>query len=120
MNTFGERFLYAIKHSDLKNVSRFARSIGVTNVTLYRIIDGKNEPSKKIIDAIFESFQIEDAVWVLTGQRIFNKYQAENKALKEKVTFLEEKVNEIAKFSRNRKSPCSPIAYQTELNMQFG
>lgn len=118
METFGERLLHVINNNpDYRSISAFARKVGVSNVTLYRIIDGKNEASKKIVDAIFQYFPIQDAVWIQTGQWVINTHEEENKILKTRIRSLEKKLRDVKKLWRNRNESLLTGGVQMEISM---
>lgn len=48
--------------------TQFANSIGVQRATLQHILNGRNEPSLKIIMAVHESFPNVDLEWLLYGK----------------------------------------------------
>ena len=48
--------------------SQFANAIGVQRATLQHILNGRNEPSLKIIMAVHESFPQVDLEWLLYGK----------------------------------------------------
>jgi plasmid maintenance system antidote protein VapI len=81
----------------VQKISVFARKVGVTNVSLYRIIDRKNEASKKILDVIFKNFPIENEVWIQTRQWVINPYEEENEILKTRISSLEKRLRDVKK-----------------------
>lgn len=109
MKTFGERLRSLIKSSDFKTIKSFSEKIGVSEVTVSRIVTSKNNPSYEFIMSCLEVFNDGDVTWLVTGRFVQEELKLENKHLKERLQLSENKISRLAKYSSNRVSPQIPF-----------
>ncbi len=107
MDTFGKRLKHLIKQSEYKTVKRFAEKAGLHDVSVSKIITGRNNPSYDVIITCLQLFSDSEVLWLLTGnmnelQEQIQKLERENIEAKRELDDIKTK---LKKFSGNRMNP---------------
>lgn len=91
MDTFGKRLKHLIKTSEIKTVKSFAERVGMNDVSISRIITGRNNPSYELIEACVKNFSDTEIIWLLSGRDFNDEIALKNKQLEESATFYKKK-----------------------------
>ncbi len=107
METFGQRLKQLIKQSEYKTVKKFAEKAGLHDVSVSKIITGRNNPSYDVIIICLQLFSETEVLWLLTGnmnemQEKIQRLERENLNAKRELDDIKTK---LAKSSGNRVSP---------------